>query len=81
MFVSLDSAVNFARIGFDISQALLQAIFLFGEQYKEQQYSRSFGTDALKEKRFTTESTDCFERYDCFNLIPISPSIISLLIY
>lgn len=57
-------SINFARIGFDISQALLEATFLFGEQYKAQQYSQNYGTtgESLKNRKFSTESTDCFER-------------------
>lgn len=54
----------FARIGFDISQALLEAIFLFGEQYKAQQYSQNNPqhTGSVNTNKFSTESTDCFER-------------------
>lgn len=56
-----DSAVNFARIGTEISKSLLKAVFLIGEQYKEDFYATHKLINKTK-TRFSLGDITCLER-------------------
>lgn len=60
----LFSSVNFARLGTELTESLLEAAFLFGEQFKGQMYSSMNVniTKSLTGSNIEGDSIDCIER-------------------
>lgn len=55
IFIFIHRAVNFARIGTELSKSLLNAVFLIGEQHKGQFYT-------TQKREFSLGDTSCLER-------------------
>lgn len=61
VFFLIHRAVNFARIGAELSKSLLSAVFLIGEQFKDEFYATHKLINKTKSK-FSLGDTSCLER-------------------
>lgn len=55
-------AVNFARLGIDIGEALFKSIYLFIEQYKDEYYKKMHTNISINELPAIFGDTKCFDR-------------------